>query len=158
MGSSRTAGLVLALVLGAASAGLAQQPSERQHDNKSKQEWQGRRGRGGFGMLLKDIQLTDQQKAQLKELREKQRGEAGQGQRGDLREEVRTAREKGDTARLRELRAQSFARMQQHREEEIRAIRALLTPAQQTVFDRNVAEAKERFEKRGERFKEQRRS
>jgi len=154
MQSSRTAGLVLALVLGAASAGLAQQPSHEHKDTtrQGRQEWQGRRGGGrGFGMLLKGIELTDQQKTQLKALHEKQDDNREQGQRGELRDDVKSARERGDAAKLRELRQQHFTRMQQNREQMIRQVRALLTPAQQQLFDRNVADAKDRFEKRGER-------
>jgi Spy/CpxP family protein refolding chaperone len=163
MRSSKTAGLVLALMLGAASAGLAQQPSNEHKDTtrQGRQEWQGRRHGGGFGMLLKGIELTDQQKTQLKALHEKRGDDREQGQRGELRDEVKTARERGDTAKLREFRQQQFTRMQQNREEITRQVRAILTPAQQQVFDRNVADAKDRFEKRaerGKRFDQQRRS
>jgi Spy/CpxP family protein refolding chaperone len=151
MRSSKTAGLVLALVLGAASAGLAQQPGQGQRDGKTRQEWQGRKqGGAGFGMLLKGIELTAEQKTQLQALRGKQGDKAGGSERGALREQMRAARESGDTAAVRELRTQQAARMQQHRAAMHGQIRAILTPAQQEVFDRNVAEAKARFEKRGE--------
>ena len=157
MRSSRTAGLVLALVLGAASAGLAQQPGQGQRDGKARQEWQGRKQHGGgFGMLLNGIELTADQKTQLQALRGKQGDKTSGGERGAVREQMRAARESGDTAALRELRTQQAARMQQHREALFGEIRALLTPAQQEVFDRNAADAKARFEKRGAGAKQHR--
>jgi Spy/CpxP family protein refolding chaperone len=157
MRSSKTAGLVLALVLGAASAGLAQQPSQGQRDGKARQEWQGRKQHdGGFGMLLKGIELTAEQKTQLQALRGKQGSEAQRTERSAVREQMRAARESGDTAALRALRTQQVARMQQHREAMFGQIRTILTPAQQEVFDRNVAEAKTRFEKHGDGVKQRR--
>lgn len=156
MRSNRTTGLVLALVLGAASAGLAQQPGQEQRDEKPRQEWQGRRQQGGFGMLLKGIELTAEQKSQLQALRSGQRSEASRGQRSEQREQMKAARERGDTAALRQLRTQQFERMQQHREAMFGQVRAILTPAQQQVFDKNVAETKARFEQRGEGTKQRR--
>lgn len=157
MRSSKTAGLVLALVLGAASAGLAQQPSQGQRDGEGRQEWQGRKQHGrGFGMLLKGIELTAEQKTQLQALRSKQGDEAHGSERSAVHEQMRAARESGDTATLRQLRTQQAAKMQQHREAMHGQIRAILTPAQQEVFDRNVAEAKARFEKHGAGVKQRR--
>jgi hypothetical protein len=73
-----------------------------------------------------------------------------------LREQMRAARESGDTAALRELRTQQAARMQQHRAAMHGQIRAILTQPQQEVFDRNVAEAKARFEQHGAGVKQRR--
>lgn len=156
MRSSRTAGLVLALVLGAATAGLAQQPGKGQQEGRPRQEWQGRRQQGGYGMLLQGIELTAEQKTQLQALRGKGDVEERAEERDALREQMKTAREKNDTAALRQLRAQQVTRMQQHREQMISQIRGILTPAQQQVFDQNVADAKARFEKRGERMRQRR--
>lgn len=157
MRSSRISGLVLALVVGAATAGMAQQPVQQgqhrhgQRGQGTEHAWQGRGQHGGFGMLLKGIDLTDQQKGQLMELRARQGEKARSGEQSRIREQVKAAREKGDTAALRQLRVQRMAEMKQHRDQMFASIRSILTPAQRTVFDRNVADAQKRFEQRGAR-------
>lgn len=157
MRSSKTAGLVLALMLGVVSAGLAQQPGQGQRDGKTRQEWQGRKQhRDGFGMLMKGIELTAEQKTQLQALRSKHGSEAKGSDHSAVREQMRAARESGDTAALRQLRTQHVARMQQQRQAMSGEIRAILTPAQREIFDRNVTEAKARLEKHGAGAKQQR--
>lgn len=127
----RMAGLAIALTLGTASVSLAQQPA-KQH-----QVERGQRGPRGGGMkaLLKDIKLTDAQKDQLKQLREKDR-EQFQGQR--------QRNERPDTA--------EFRVRQQERYSQIRSI---LTADQQKQFDKNVAEVQKKFaERRGKHHKQ----
>lgn len=127
MRRSKMAGLVLALILGGASVGAAQEaPMPKQDGDKAKQEWQGkRRGHGrGVGALLKGIDLTDAQKQQLKAIHAKRVDERKP-------ENKPTADE-----------------MKQRREERLNEIRAILDPAQREIFDRNVAELKKWVEQR----------
>src|SRR5215216_4122222 len=143
MARIKTMGLVLAMTLGAASVSLAQEP---QHDRDSQhgsgaQQWQGQRGhQGGFGFLLKGIDLTEQQRSQLRALREKQGQRTNGGDRSEIREQIDAARERGDTAALRRIRTQMRAQMQQRHERMIADVRSILTPAQRELFDRNVKE------------------
>ena len=150
---SRVTGLAIALVLGTASATLAQQPAEghKQH-GKAKQSMQARGQGRGVGALLKGIELTADQKAKLQALRPARGDNA---QRGDgneaAREQLKAARERGDTAALREFRTQRAAEMKQRHEAFVRDVRAILTPAQREVFDKNVAEMQKKLEERGKR-------
>jgi len=104
-------------------------------------------GRGGpQGLLLKGITLTDAQKSQLKQLRDAQREkmqanrEAGRKQFEDLR----AARERGDTAAVRVAMEKNRAVMEQQRAQEMAAMRNILTAEQRVQFDKNVAELKAR--------------
>jgi Spy/CpxP family protein refolding chaperone len=98
--------------------------------------------------LLRGITLTDAQQTQLKALHdaEQQKMEAerasGQGRPG--MEAIRAAREKGDTAAAKQLMDAQRARMNARRDEQVAAIRAILTGDQVAAFDANVAEMKKR--------------
>ena len=147
MRSGKIAGLVLALMVGAASAALAQQPpqsGERQH--KSGHE-QARKHQAGFGMLLRGIELTAEQKAQLEALRARRGEQAHTAEHSQIRERMRVARESGDTAALRQVRTQMAAEMKQRRERMIAELRGILTPSQREVFERNVAAMQSRAER-----------
>ncbi|HXQ77878.1 MAG TPA: hypothetical protein VN797_06710 [Gemmatimonadaceae bacterium] len=98
---------------------------------------QGGMGRGERmgGMLLKDITLTDAQKAQAKTIREKylpqqmELRKAAQAVGGPPDEATRT--------KMRDLQAKQTAEL-----------RAILTADQQAVFDKNLATMKERMDAR----------
>jgi Spy/CpxP family protein refolding chaperone len=116
--------------------------------NPPKHEGRGPGGRGGPGagpqrMLLKGITLTDAQKTQLQQLMQTEREQfEKQGGRAGNFDAIRTARQNGDTATANRLMAEQRAQMQAHRDQQITAIRALLTGDQLTQFDANVAEMK----------------
>jgi len=151
MKAIRLAGLAMVLSLGAVSLAGAQEPVARQGHKHG--QFQGRQGRG-FGVLLKGIQLTDKQKDQLKELRQKQ-GKGNKDQFQNVREQVKAAREKGDTVKLQQLRAQMGDQMKQRRERMIQDIRGILTNDQRQIFDRNVADAQQRFQQRASHREEE---
>lgn len=146
----------LGLTLTLAGAVAAQQPSDsaRGHRDGQSGQWEGsRRGPAGGarGLLFRDIALTDVQKTQLKQLRESQRDQM-RANRDAMRrqmEQARDARKKGDTAAARTIMQQQRAAMEQAREREFAAIRNILTAQQQTQFDKNVAELKQRASERG---------
>jgi Spy/CpxP family protein refolding chaperone len=113
-------------------------------------------GPRGDGMLLRGITLTSDQKAKLKATREQfqtQHQALRESNRSTF-ESARKARQSGDSA----ARKASFDKMQdvlaqdaKIRDQERAAIRSVLTAEQRTVFDKNLAELKEREAKRGER-------
>jgi len=104
---------------------------------------QGPAGQGGPGggrmvmnaqrmteMLFKDITLTADQQAKLKEVQEKY-----DPQMAKMREEMMAARQSGQ-----QLGPEAMQKMQALRTEQRDAMRAILTPEQQVTFDKNVAE------------------
>ena len=113
---------------------------------------EGRRG-GPDGLLLKDITLTEQQRAQIAQLRKTQRTEmqANREKNRTQFEELRAARQRGDTVAVRKAFEARRVAMQQEREQHIGAIRNLLTTEQRVQFDKNVAELKTRMAQRAER-------
>lgn len=146
------AGLALALTLGAASVSSAQQG--QRGDREMRRDGMGM----GMGMMFKGIELTDAQKAQLKDVREKHgMGEAMKTQMKAQHEAMKAVREKGDTAAMRAMRSQMqeqmkqrHEQMQQHHDAMISDVRGILTPAQREVFDKNVTTAKEHMKGRGQ--------
>ena len=93
---------------------------------------EGRRGMGGErmeAMMFEGITLTDAQKAQIDSLRASHRGEM-QG--------LDPRNNPGDRQKMMQM-------MQAHMAE----VRALLTPDQQVVFDKNVQEMRDRRDQRG---------
>jgi Spy/CpxP family protein refolding chaperone len=116
----------------------------------------GMRGRGPGGpgggpammdrALLRGITLTDAQKASLDKIRDADRAamEANADQNRAEMDAIREARQSGDTAKARELMAAQRAKMDARRDQQIAAIRAILTGDQLTTFDANVAEMKKR--------------
>jgi Spy/CpxP family protein refolding chaperone len=157
-------GLGIALSLGAADLSAQQQRPARPDSAKAGARAGGQvgprgtrgamaRGPQGHGMLLRDITLTDAQKAQLQAHRTQQQEarRAAAGANRQAMEQARAARQSGDTAALRAFRAGQQARMTAARDAEIAAIRNILTAEQRVQFDKNVATMKERTARMTER-------
>jgi periplasmic protein CpxP/Spy len=153
--------ILIGLGLAASLAGVAaaQQPGA---DAPKRERAEGPRGgpdgrfedRGGpRGLLLKDITLTDAQKTQLKELRKAQHDkmDANKEQRRKQFDELKAAREKGDTVAVKAIMARNRQAMEQARAQEFAAMRTILTAEQRVQFDKNVAELKQREAERAQR-------
>jgi periplasmic protein CpxP/Spy len=135
--TTMTMALGLALSLGAVSAVSAQATQQPQRHEQGE-----RRMRRGPGReLFKNITLTDAQKTRLKELR---KSEKPNEELRKAMQEARALRQKGDTAGARAKMQALRPQMEEQRERQFAAIRAILTPEQQKQFDANVAEWKQR--------------
>lgn len=88
-------------------------------------------GRGGFNRTMTGIELTDAQKAKVADIQAKYQPEI---------QAVRESMQGGGD------RAEAFQKMQALRDKMAPEIRAVLTPAQQAIYDKNVAEQKARME------------
>src|ERR1700674_1338450 len=130
MKAIRIATLAAALCAGITSAAAAQ-------GTEPPQQGQGemRRGGGMGGSLLKDITLTDAQKAQVKTIREKY-----VPQQLELRKSVQATGGPPDEA--------TRAKMMDLQSKQAAEIRAILTADQQATFDKNLTEMKSRMESR----------
>lgn len=152
----RTSILVgLGLALSVAGTAVAQQPQDGQRARRGSDragQMEGRRG-GPDGFLLKDITLTEGQRTQIAQLRQTQRHamHANRDKNGAQFEDLRAARQRGDTAAVRKAFEAHRAERLQEREQHIAAIRNLLTAEQRVQFDKNVAELKAREAQRAER-------
>ena len=99
------------------------------------------RGRGmrGEQMLFQGIELTDAQKDQINKIREKYRAEREalrpQGQQGGTPDGGRPQIDDATRQKMDAIRTKSNA-----------DYRAILTPAQQAIFDKNVADMKARMD------------
>lgn len=122
----RIATLAAALCVGMTTLAAAQ-GTEQQGQSEA-------RGRGMGGMLLKDITLTDAQKAQIKTIRDKY-----VPQQMELRKSAQATGSMDDATR---------AKMTDLQNKQAAEIRAILTADQQTQFDKNLAEMKARMEAR----------
>ena len=138
--SSFTTGLALALtfaVAGAASAQSARRPDRGTATQADSGFRRGARG-GAEGMLLRGINLSDKQKAQVQELRANARKEfekqGGRARPADGQGQVR------DQAAITARRAE----MEKLREQRIASLRSILDASQRAQFDKNVAELKAR--------------
>ena len=131
--------LALALTLGASGLVAAQSVARPDRQRTGQGEGAGWRGRGGpRGMLLKGITLSASQKSQLKDLRTSEKKDRdANGAKGQVANGRGAAR---DTAGMGARRAQ----MEQHRAQQVTAIRSILTADQRPQFDKNVAEMKTR--------------
>ena len=134
--TTTTMALGLALSLGAVSALSAQATQQPQRQEQGERGM--RRGRGGE--LFKNITLSDAQKARLKELR---KSEKPNPEIRKAMQDARALRQKGDTAGARAKMQALRPQMEEQRERQFAAIRAILTPDQQKQFDANVAEWKQ---------------
>jgi periplasmic protein CpxP/Spy len=139
----RSAVLGLALSLGTAAAAQAQTatPAQPRGDHSMRDRMS--EGRGDRG-ALRGITLSDAQKAQLKTVHEKYKAqhEAERARLKPVMDEVRAARQRGDTAAARAAWAKAGdARTQgtNVRKQEMADVRAVLTADQQKQFDANVA-------------------
>lgn len=126
----RTATLAAALCVGITSIAAAQS-TEPQPQGQG----EGRRGGGMGGMLLKDITLTDAQKAQVKTIREKYLP-----QQMELRKAAQAVGGPPDEA--------TRTKMMDLQTKQAAEIRAILTADQQAQFDKNLAEMKARMDAR----------
>ena len=123
-----------ALVLGAA---CAQKPATAQTTTPSPQvstqqdggERMGRRAGDRGQALLRGITLSADQQSQVQAIRERHRSEM----------QALNPRENPDDR----------AKMQQNMQTQLAEIRAVLTSDQQTQFDKNVAEMRDRMQQRG---------
>jgi Spy/CpxP family protein refolding chaperone len=126
----RIATLAAALCVGMTSVAAAQgAPPQGQGMGEM------RRGGGMGGMLLKDITLTDAQKAQIKTIREKYLP-----QQMELRKAAQATGAPPDEA--------TRAKMMDLQTKQAADIRAILTANQQTTFDKNLAEMKSHMDNR----------
>jgi Spy/CpxP family protein refolding chaperone len=125
----RIATLAFAFCAGLTSVAAAQGQPEPQGQGET------RRGAGMGGMLLKDITLTDAQKAQIKTIREKYLP-----QQMELRKAAQARGGPPDEA--------TRSKMMDLQEKQAAEIRAILTADQQKVFDSNLKEMRDRMEAR----------
>jgi len=126
MKAIRIATLVAALCVGMTTVAAAQSTEPQQGQG------QGRRGGGMGGWLLKDITLTDAQKAQVKTIRDKY-----VPQQMELRKQVQAVGGAPDEA--------TRAKMMDLQNKQAAEIRVILTADQQATFDKNLADVKERM-------------
>jgi Spy/CpxP family protein refolding chaperone len=127
MKAIRIATLAAALCVGMTTIAAAQ-GTEPQGQGQGEM----RRGGGMGGLLLKDITLTDAQKTQVKTIREKYAP-----QQLELRKAAQAVGGPPDEA--------TRTKMMDLQNKQAAEIRAILTADQQTVFDKNLAELKERM-------------
>jgi Spy/CpxP family protein refolding chaperone len=130
MKAIRIATLAIALCVGVTSVGAAQGQPEPSKQGQGEM----RRGGGMGGMLLKDITLTDAQKAQVKTIREKYLPQ--------LMELRRAAHLVGGPD------AANRAKVADLQNKQAAEIRLVLTADQQAIFDRNLVEMKARADAR----------
>jgi Spy/CpxP family protein refolding chaperone len=127
MKAIRIAALAVALCAASASIAAAQDQSQQGQGEM-------RRGGGMGGMLLKDITLTDAQKAQVKTIRDKY-----VPQLMDLRKSAQAVGSVDEATRAKMIDVQT---------KQSAEIRAVLTADQQATFDKNLAEMKARMDAR----------
>jgi len=132
MKAIRIATLAAALCVGITSVAAAQ-GTEPPQQGQARGEM--RRGGGMGGQLLKDITLTDAQKAQVKTIREKYAP-----QQLELRKSVQATGGPPDVA--------TRAKIADLQNQQAAEIRAILTADQQKTFDHNLHEMKERMDAR----------
>lgn len=129
----------------------APQPHARHAGPGLGQKRFGGRDRNPF---LRGITLSDAEKANLKTINAQHKAQmkALREQYKPQHEAMRAARQKGDTAALRSLFAQSKSerdQMRQLMESQRKDVRAALTPDNQSKFDTNVSTFEQRMAKRG---------
>ncbi len=110
-------------------------------------------GRGADQALLRGITLSDGEKANLKAVHAKYASQmkAIREQYKPQHDQIRAARQRGDTAAIRSLMAQNSGERDQTRSlmtAERNDLRGALTPENQAKFDANAATMKKRFAKR----------
>src|SRR5689334_23886320 len=142
--------LGLALSFGAVGVASAQATQRRQRTEHGARGWHSWPGNG----LLKGINLTDAQKAKLKDLRKDEKSNASNEQFRKAMADARAARQRGDTAAARAQMQALRPQMEQARERQVAAMRSILTPDQQRQFDANVAAWKQHAAERQEARRE----
>lgn len=143
------------LILGA-SAGMAYAQATQPAPDASSRRAAIKDGRGpdrGARGLFRGIELTDAEKASLKTVRAKYKDQfkSLHDSFKPQREELRAARQRGDTAAAKAIWAKSADQRAKARavETQMRSdLRAALTPAHREQFDKNVAALEQRMERR----------
>ena len=128
MKAIRIAALGVALLAGSAAVAGAQAGTQAPAQQGG--------GRGGFNRSMNGIELTDAQKAKVAEIQAKYQPEM---------QAIRESMQNGGD------RAEAFQKMSALRDKMSPEIRAVLTPAQQAIYDKNVAEQKARMEQMRQR-------
>jgi periplasmic protein CpxP/Spy len=143
-----TAALGAAVVLGMAGVAGAQAPA-RTDSAKWARHGQMAGERGERGKFMKDLNLSDAQKNQIKAIHKKyepqmkQIREQGKAEFGDMR----AARQKGDTSAATRAKFQQFReRTMTVRQQENNEIHGILTADQRTRWDAAQAQRKQRME------------
>jgi Spy/CpxP family protein refolding chaperone len=141
------------LVLGGAVAVRAQQPTTPPQAHAKRGMRPGGPDMDADRALLRGITLSDAEKANLKNVHAKYTPQmkAIREQYKPQHEQIRAARQRGDTAAVRNLMQQNSGERDQVRNlmtAERNDLRSALSPANQTKFDANVANAKKRFAQR----------
>jgi Spy/CpxP family protein refolding chaperone len=159
----RTAVATIALVVGGAVVAAAQQPAQapahREHQSQDSTRHFGRRGFGPGVMqkqLFKGITLSDAEKTNIKNVHAKYaaQNKALREQFKPQMEAARAARQRGDTAALKNLWAKTSAQREQAKkllEAERNDLRVALTPDHRAQFDANVKKLEQRVAQRGNR-------
>jgi Spy/CpxP family protein refolding chaperone len=144
------------LILGA-SAGMASAQATQPAPDASSRRTAMKEGRGpgrGARGLFRGIELTDAEKASLKTVRSKYKDQfkSLHDSFKPQREELRAARQRGDSAAAKAIWTKSADQREKARALETQMqgdLRAALTPAHREQFDKNAAVRKERAERRG---------
>jgi periplasmic protein CpxP/Spy len=138
--------------LGLAAVGMA---AEGGRGFGGREGWSHGGGRHGFGMGLRELNLTDDQKSQLKQIHEQQK-EAMQPlmeQHRQLRDQIEQSlsSDKPDATRIGQLEIQLFnlrSQFRAQREKMQQAFVGVLTPEQKAQWEKLQAERKQRMEER----------
>lgn len=134
-------------------------PGERGIDGQRRGGHRGHRRAGGRGMrgLVRDLNLTEAQRTQIRAIHDKYRPrfQAAREQLRTQSDAARALRQKGDTAGARaafqRLRTDMQARIQPIQQQQQAEIRNILTAEQRTKFDAAQQRMKERLENRKDR-------
>ena len=163
-----TLGLIMTLTAGGSALAQQQQPSSPQAEGKAE-----RHGRGGFGhkrhgrgmgrgmkgAFLRDLNLTDAQKEQLRAIHERYRA-TFDAKRQERRQFFEQRGEGGTLTEEQRARAQAFRQeMRETSERMHNEILAVLTPEQRTQLEQKRQEAEQRrqeFRQRREQRRQQR--
>ena len=159
----RTAIAAIALVVGGAVVAAAQQPTQTPRAHKAAQDSTRKHfGRRGFGpgamqkQLFKGITLSDAEKTNIKNVHTKYEAQMKALREGfkPQMQAARQARQRGDTAALKTLWAQTSAQREQTKkllEAERNDLRVALAPEHRAQFDANVKQLEQRIAQRANR-------
>lgn len=162
----RTAALGLAIFAGSATLAAAQSTTAPSTQAPAGKQGHGKQGHGkhgagkgqkgemrerGMRAMFKDITLTADQQTRIKAIGDKyrpQRESLAEAMRPAMNE-ARDARQRGDSAAAKAAIARTAdnrTKLAALRDQQMSEIRSVLTAAQQTTFDRNVSQMKEKME------------
>jgi Spy/CpxP family protein refolding chaperone len=150
----RTALAALLVVGGAVAAGAQQPTAPVPHAHGKRGMRPGGPGMGAERALFRGITLSDAEKANVNAVNVKYESQlkAIRKQYKPQNEQIRAARQRGDTAQVRALMQQNSGerdQVQNVMQAERADLRAALTPANQAKFDANAAAMKKRFAQHG---------